>query len=72
MENDKKHMRFLASCFAMVGLLESYQDPEEFTVEHMADVAVECADALVARLDDEDEDKGIASVVKRKRKASAQ
>jgi hypothetical protein len=70
MENDKKHMRFLASCFAMTGLLEGYQYPDEFTEQHLARVAVNCADALLEELDREkDIDGGIAAVVpKRTRK----
>lgn len=70
MENDKKHMRFLASCFAMTGLLEGYQYPDEFTEQHLARVAVNCADALLEELDREkDTDGGITTVVpKRTRK----
>lgn len=63
-------MRFLASCFAMTGLLEGYQYPDEFTEQHLARVAVNCADALLEELDREkDIDGGIAAVVpKRTRK----
>jgi hypothetical protein len=70
MEADKKYMRFLASCFAMTGLLEGYQYPDEFTEQHLAKTAVGCADALLEELENEKAvDDGIASVVpKRPRK----
>jgi len=70
MESDKKHMRFLASCFAMTGLLEGFHSPDEFTEKHLAMVAVNCADALLEELENEkNTDGGIASVVtKRPRK----
>ena len=73
MEADKKYMRFLASCFAMTGLLEGYQYPDEFTEEHLARTAVGCADALLEELENEkDIDDGIASVVpKRKRRSNS-
>ena len=66
-------MRFLASCFAMTGLLEGYQYPDEFTEQHLAKTAVGCADALLEELENEkDIDDGIASVVaKRKRRSNS-
>jgi hypothetical protein len=72
MEADKKYMRFLASCFAMTGLLEGYQYPDEFTEQHLAKTAVGCADALLEELENEkDIDDGIAAVVpKRTRRRS--
>jgi hypothetical protein len=72
-ENDKKYMRFLASCFAMNGLLNGYQDPNEFTEQHMAKIAVGCADALLEELENEkDDDDGIAAVApKRTRKRNS-
>jgi hypothetical protein len=72
METDKKHMRFLASCFAMTGLLEGFHSPDEFTEQHLARVAVNCADALLEELENEtNTDGGIAAVVpKRTRKRS--
>jgi hypothetical protein len=70
MENDKKYMRFLASCFAMTGLLEGYQYPDEFTEQHLARTAVGCADALLEELEREkDIDDGIASVVTKRRRS---
>ena len=73
MEADKKYMRFLASCFAMTGLLEGYQYPDEFTEKHLAKTAIGCADALLEELENEkDIDDGIASVVtKRKRRSNS-
>ena len=64
MEDEKKHIRFLASCFAMTGLLQGA--PNEFSMEHLARVAVGCGDALIDELNKEQED-GIAAVVKRKK-----
>jgi hypothetical protein len=60
-------MRFLASCFAMTGILGSLQDPDAFTQEQMARAAVECGDALLDELEDKD-DGGIAAVAKRVRR----
>ena len=68
MENDKKHMRFLASCFAMTGILGSLQDPDLFTQEQMAMAAVGCADALMDELEKDRDDGGIAAAVKRVRR----
>lgn len=66
MENDKKYMRFLASCFAMNGLLQGA--PNEFSMEYMAKLSVSCGDALIDELDKESEDDGIAAVAKRVRR----
>jgi len=67
-EDDKKYMRFLASCFAMTGLLQGA--PNEFSMEHMADIAVRCGDALIEELEKDPED-GIAAVAKRVRRKPA-
>ena len=72
MEADQKYMRFLASCFALTGLLEGFHSPDEFTEQHLARVAVGCADALIEELENEkNTDGGITAVVpKRSRKRS--
>jgi len=61
-------MRFLASCFAMTGILGSLQDPDLFTQEQMARAAVECGDALINELEKDSDDGGIAAVAKRVRR----
>jgi hypothetical protein len=48
----------------MTGLLQGA--PNEFSMEHLARVAVGCGDALIDELNKEQED-GIAAVVKRKK-----
>jgi hypothetical protein len=51
----------------MTGLLQGA--PNEFSMEHMADVAVRCGDALIEELEKDPED-GIAAVAKRVRRKS--
>jgi len=73
MENkDKEHMRFLASCFAMNGLLQGYQSHKEFTEEYLAQVSVECADALIKELESGSSTGGIVDIVPKRKRRSAE
>lgn len=66
MEDDKKYMKFLASCFAMTGLLQGA--PNEFSMEYMAELAVKCGDALINELDKDPEEGGIVAAAKRRKR----